>query len=227
MTTIQNEVIQSINSTNALNNRTERSEKVDALEKSPLMNGDRVDISDEGKRIGKAMQQMGKIPPPEMMESIDSIQNSISSLNLDSLDIEDMSDEELTETISNINGFLESINSENTVSIDALSTDEKVEFVTNFKNDSDDVMNTLDQMKGMVAGRPPVGGRPPKGEKGPKKAEGIEVYDNLTSEDIDDDELSMIEQILEALEESDDNEENEVNMNEFYSIISEYLTTEN
>ena len=37
----------------------------------------------------------------------------------------------------------------------------------------------------------------------------------------------MIEQILEALETSDENEENQTSMDGFYSIISEYLMSDN
>jgi hypothetical protein len=226
MTSIQSEIIQSINSTNALNNKSERSEKVDALESSAIINGDSVDISDEGKRVSRAMQQMGKIPPPPMIENIDSIQNAIESLDLDSANIEEMSDEALTETVTSINTFLKNIDSENTVKVEALSTDEKVEFISTFKEDSETVMNTLDQMKGMMGGRPPIGGKPPKGAKPPKKSEGIEAYENLTTEDRDEEELRMIEKILETLEESDAEDEELSNMDGLYSVITDYLTSE-
>lgn len=173
------------------------------------------------------MQQIGKIPPPPMIENIDSIQNTIETLGLDSANVEEMSDEALTETVTNINDFLESIDSENTVDVEALSTDAKEEFIFSFKEDSETIMNTLDQMKGMMGGRPPVGGRPPKGGKPPKKVEGTEAYESLTSKDINEEEPSIIETILEALEKSNTEEEDPTNIDALYSIISDYSISEN
>jgi|GEM_PF-3882047 len=226
MTSIHNEIIQSINSVNALNKRGERSEKIDGLDQNTIINSDRVDISDEGKRVGRAMQHMGKIPPPPMIENIDTIQNSIESLDLDSINVDEMSDEALTETITSINEFLENIGSENTVDVESFSTEEQVDFISSFKEDAETVMNTLDQMKGMMEGRPPIAGRPPKGAKPPKKAQGIEAYENLTSDDINEEELSMIESILEALEESNAEDEDSTNMDALYSAVSDYLMSD-
>lgn len=183
------------------------------------------EISAIGRRIGNAMDLAGRMDP-EKMES--KINDAIEELNLSDYNLDEMTEDEISEVASQIHEVMESFRPEHMGSsgfdIESLSSDELETYVSAFQENSKEVISALGKMGGMMNGQPPMGGKPPKGGKPPQgggmEMNAVDSYTSISEED--DEELSLIESLLEALEADEDS--SDTDSSEFYKLIGEYLS---
>jgi len=185
------------------------------------------DISDTGKRVGGMMDRARRMPPPPK-EKMDEMRTSIEELNLDDVDVDSLTDEEVLEHATIIDELMESFKpaedtSESPVDLDNMSISEQRAFVSSFKSSSQELLDNFDEMDNMMGGRPPKGKKPPKESQGINATQmAIESYESLSSTEFELD-LETLENLLDALEKTDDSDEDDSSsaLNEF---VSDYLS---
>lgn len=221
------DLAQSIQSTQQISNASQSQLARATIVSDSNDNGIKTSISDDGKRMGQMMNQAGRMNSPQMRSQMTEMKSSIEELELDELDLDTMTDEEISAVASQINDVMESYKPadvESAVNLESMTSEQKLSFVSDFKENTDTVLSSMGKMEGMMEGPPPGGGKPPVGGK---TQNAIEAYESQMSVDEDDEELSLIESLMEALEADeaeDDLTDEAADVSNFYQVIGDYLS---
>lgn len=152
----------------------------------PPMGGE-MEISSEGRDM-----QMMLRDAENANEARNRMEESLSEINIESLDISSMTDEEMTEVLTEYEDLMGEYMHENYTPASEMSSDELSDTLTRLQNISSKLSDTSDYGMQM---RPPGGG--PRGAGGPPPG-GVQGQSE---------ESNTIQTLLDALEEDEDDEE--------------------
>lgn len=168
--------------------------------------GDEMSISSEGKAMSKMMRRQESKEAMEAHKS--AFQETYAELDIESLDVENMTDEEITEVLSAFESSMSEYMHEGFKPSSEMESSELKEALTNIQG----MNERMSGAKGQYG--------PPGGMRGMKPA-GMDMLESIESED--EEEEDLISTLLEALEEQED--ENNLfsskSMNEILELISQ------
>jgi len=175
--------------------------------------GDEMSISSEGKAMSKMMRRQESKEAMEAHKT--AFQETYAELDIESLDVENMTDEEITEVLSAFESSMSEYMHEGFKPASDMESSELKEALTNIQGMNDRMSGAKGQY-----GPPPGGKGGMKGMKGPKPA-GMDMMQSIESED--EEEEDLISTLLEALDaqEDDNNLFASKNMNEILELISQ------
>jgi hypothetical protein len=168
---------------------------------------DKISFSPEGRAMSRMLSNQETSEAREAQKV--AFQEAYSELNIESLDTENMTDEEIQEVLQSFETSMEGYMKEDFISASEMNSTELEDAVSNLN----DMATQMSDDKGQY-GPPPMGGKggPPKGG-GPGKPGGVEGTDSSSDiistllealeDDEDEDEDSLATQLLEAIEESE------------------------
>ncbi|WP_273129340.1 hypothetical protein ACNRWW_02910 [Metabacillus sp. HB246100] len=187
-------------------------------------NGIQLEISEKGKRMSHMMGKMEQMGP-KMDERMAEMKSSIEDLGLEGLDLDSISDEEIEEVAQKIHEVMESYKSEHVegegFDITSLSSEDMKSYVSKFKNNASDVLESIGKMEGMMNRRPPMGGKPPVPPVGDQNQSALAAYNSLSMTTEEEEQLNVLEIFVNALEE--DEQSTDETTNAFQQLIGEYL----
>lgn len=171
--------------------------------------GDEMSISSEGKAMSKMMRRQESKEAMEAHKS--TFQETYAELDIESLDVENMTDEEITEVLSAFESSMSEYMHEGFKPSSEMESSELKEALTNIQG-----MN--ERMSGAKGQYGPPGGK--GGMRGMKPA-GMDMLESIESED--EEEEDLISTLLEALEaeEDENNLFSSKSMNEILELISQ------
>lgn len=184
----------------------------------------KAEFSPEGRRMSSMMQRMGRMDSEEMESQMVEMKSDIDELGISDMDLDTMSDDEISELASQVQDVLDTYKpehvGENGFSVEDMSSDDQREFLSTVQENSQSVLSAIGKMGQMAQGKPPGGGgRPPQGGGGMQQ-NAISSYQSMSTS-TEDSELSMIESFLDALESDDDDDSD---YSSIYQAIGDYLT---
>jgi arsenate reductase-like glutaredoxin family protein len=172
---------------------------------------DKISFSSEGKAMSRLLNNQETSEAREAQKA--AFQEAYSEFNIESLDTENMTDEEIQEVLQSFETSMNGYMKEGFTSASEMNSTELKDAVSNIS----DMAASMDDDNGQY-GPPSMGGKggpgkggPPKGG-GPGKSGGVqetESSDNIIStllealEEDEDDEDTLADQLLEAIEESE------------------------
>ncbi len=172
---------------------------------------DKISFSSEGKAMSRLLSNQETSEEREAQKV--AFQDAYSELDIESLDTENMTDEEIQEVLVSFETSMEGYMNEGFVSASEMSSTELTDAVSNLNNISASMSEDSGQYGASAMGGkggPPAGGPPPGG--GPGKSGGVEETDSSSDvvstllealeDEEDEDEDTLTDQLLEAIEES-------------------------
>ena len=178
-----------------------------------------------GRRISSMMERINSMDAGPAQEQMTEIKTSLEELNLSEIDLDSMTEEDIAAVAASIHNVMESFKTENMtaslIDINSMSSEEVESYVSDFKNNADEVLSSMGKMEGMMQGKPPRGGKPPAGGKD-KNQNAISAYESTDLTEDDEDELTLLESIIEAMETVEASGD-ETDLSALQELIGEYL----
>lgn len=208
------------------NNQNKYQMTMDSGQERPA-SGDDLSISSQGSQMANRMQRMRPMDPSEMATQMTEMNTAIEGLELDDLNVDEMSREELEAKVTDISATMNDFRPEGApekeVDLDALSDQDLMAMVTGFTNSVSQVDSAVSDMTEMANG-----GMPPMGQQGPQGAgappppppngeSSISAY----SDSEETEEVALIDSLIAALEA--DATEEEDSTSAFIDAIYAYL----
>lgn len=190
---------------------------------------DELTISNQGKQMAMRMQRMRQMDPSDIEEQATQMKEAVAELDLENLDLESMSSEELQAKAEEIHQVLTDMRPEGmperTIEVASMSDEALSGMISDFTDKVSNMESQLDEMENVAGGQMPgKGGRGGGGRMGGMGGGGrmnMMSAMGATEETEESEETELIDTLLEALASDEEDEES----NGFLEAIYSYLET--
>lgn len=188
---------------------------------------DEMTISNQGRQMAMRMQRMREMDPADIEEQATQMKTAVAELELEDLDLSDMSSEALQAKAEEIHATMNELRPEGMperqVEFTGMSDEELTGMIEDFSDRASEMISRVDMMEDVAGGgMPPMGrgggGGGMKGMGGGRGMGGMQAMGG-TEETEEDEETSLIETILAALEEESEDDETNGLTTAFYSFM--------